>query len=102
MKYLAATADLGEDESLVMVTRQQVVDQHNLPFAILTEPDLVRPLGAVVLSQDDALYQFWTLSQHSECTQEPKGKAALDNLNLTRTIIVSPMLYTPEHMSSVH
>lgn len=76
---ILATTDLGEDESLVMVTRQQVVDQHNLPFAVLTEPDLVRPLGAVVLSQDDALYQFWTLSQHSECTQEPKEKAALDN-----------------------
>lgn len=91
---ILATTDLGEDESLVMVTRQQVVDQHNLPFAILTEPDLVRPLGAVVLSQDDALYQFWTLSQHSECTQEPKEKAALDNLTSPK-----PLLY---HQCCIH
>lgn len=62
---ILAVADLGEDKPLVMVTRQQVVDQHDLPLAVLTEPDLVRPLGAVVLGQDDALNQFWTLSQHS-------------------------------------
>lgn len=48
--------DLGEDEPLVMVTWQQVVNQHDLPLAVLTETDLVRPLGAVVLCQDDALH----------------------------------------------
>ena len=56
-------ADLREDESFMVVAGQQVVNQNDLPFAILTEPDLVRPLGAVVLGQDNALHQLRTFGQ---------------------------------------
>ena len=74
-------ADLWEDESFMVVAWQQVVDQNDLPFAVLTEPDLVRPLGAVVLGQDNALHQLWTLRKDRQRTQEPEGDKKINRVS---------------------